>query len=435
MAFKPLRGALVLKDGGVEPETTLPTTPPTTTTTPITSSYQYNPFVASEALKAASATTNEKKQAVLNYGAFNEADYADLTAAKGKWKSAEDAVANYGKFLYGNQAIMDQTLLDYLNRDKFSYDLNGDALYQQYKDQYITQGQQAMMDTMGQATAMTGGYGNSYAQTAGQQTYQGYLQQLNDKVPELYQLALDKYNQEGTDMLNKYGLLSQDRANQYGEWTDGYNKLVADRDYEGTNYYNLYGQKYTEHADGYNSAVNDYNIASNAENTLYDREYGEHTNSESMRYQTERNSVADAQWQAEFDEDQRKYNTSLGASEAGADAEGTTEEVSLFTYMGADPDNENNVVFRDSSGKTYSYEKGLNPYTGGRNPDADHGTFSNGYQPNNVGGVKLSKSGEIINMNGREQNVWMANGKHYVWDGTANKYYEVKKQNGNWVVQ
>ena len=88
------------------------------------------------------------------------------------------------------QATYDQQLQDLynqiVNRDKFSYDLNADALYQQYKDQYTTQGKLAMMDTMGQAQAMTGGYGNSYAQSVGQQAYQGYLQQLNDVIPELY---------------------------------------------------------------------------------------------------------------------------------------------------------------------------------------------------------------------------------------------------------
>lgn len=60
------------------------------------------------------------------------------------------------------------------NQEKFSYDLNGDALYQQYKDQYTTQGKLAMMDTMGQAAALTGGYGNSYAQGVGQQAYHCY---------------------------------------------------------------------------------------------------------------------------------------------------------------------------------------------------------------------------------------------------------------------
>ena len=118
------------------------------------------------------------------------------------------------------QASLDETLNKILNREKFSYDLNGDALYQQYKDQYMLQGQQAMMDTMGQAQAMTGGYANSYAQTVGQQTYQGYLQQLNDRVPELYQLALNQYNREGEDMYNQYGLFA-DRENQdYGRYRD-----------------------------------------------------------------------------------------------------------------------------------------------------------------------------------------------------------------------
>lgn len=109
------------------------------------------------------------------------------------------------------QAKLNETLDKILNREKFSYDVNGDALYQQYKDLYTNQGKQAMMDTMGQASAMTGGYGSSYAQTVGQQTYQGYLQQLNDKVPELYQLALDQYNQEGQKLYDQYGLYLNER--------------------------------------------------------------------------------------------------------------------------------------------------------------------------------------------------------------------------------
>ena len=71
--------------------------------------------------------------------------------------------------------------------------MNSDALYQQYRDLYTQQGQMAMMDTMGQAAAMTGGYGNSYAQTAGQQMYNQYLGKLNEVVPELYQQAYNRY--------------------------------------------------------------------------------------------------------------------------------------------------------------------------------------------------------------------------------------------------
>lgn len=107
-----------------------------------------------------------------------------------------------------------------MNREKFSYDLNADALYKQYADKFITQGKMAMMDTMGQAQAMTGGYGNSYAQNVGQQAYQGQLQQLNDKIPELYQLALSKYQMEGNDLKDQASLLSQMENMDYGRYRD-----------------------------------------------------------------------------------------------------------------------------------------------------------------------------------------------------------------------
>ena len=107
-----------------------------------------------------------------------------------------------------------------INREKFSYDLNGDALYKQYKDRYIQQGKQAMMDTMGQAAALTGGYGNSYAQSVGQQTYQGYLQGLNDQIPTLYQIALDKYTAEGNQMRDNLGVMMQQDDVGYGRYRD-----------------------------------------------------------------------------------------------------------------------------------------------------------------------------------------------------------------------
>lgn len=86
------------------------------------------------------------------------------------------------------------------NREDFKYDLQGDVLYQQYKEQFIDNADAAMRDTVGQVTSMTGGYGNTYAQTAGQQTYNDVMGGLNDIVPELYQLALDKYNAEGQEL-------------------------------------------------------------------------------------------------------------------------------------------------------------------------------------------------------------------------------------------
>ena len=102
------------------------------------------------------------------------------------------------------QYLRDEALQEYLNREDFRYDLNADALYRQYKDRYMELGKAAMADTMGQAAALTGGYGSSYAQNVGQQAYNRYLQQLGDVVPELYQLAYDRYRDKGDRLYKTY---------------------------------------------------------------------------------------------------------------------------------------------------------------------------------------------------------------------------------------
>lgn len=217
----------------------------------------------------------------------------DVINAQNQKLAAENAVTNYGDFNYGKQDAYDKALEALTNREKFTYDLNGDALYQQYKDQYITQGKQAMMDTIGQASAMTGGYGNSYAATVGNQTYQGYLQQLNNKIPELYQLALEKYNSEGDQLAQKYGVLAQDRQTAYGEWGDKYNRLVGERDYSSNEYNNAYNRDYTTWND----------------NRSYDT--SQYWNEYNTGYQAERDAIADAQWQKQFDEAKRQYEEQM----------------------------------------------------------------------------------------------------------------------------
>lgn len=106
------------------------------------------------------------------------------------------------------------------NRPEFSYDANSDGLYRQYRDGYIQRGRMAMKDTMGQAAALTGGYGSSYAESAAQQQYDAYLQQLGDIVPELYTLAYSRYQDEGDALQERYDMLSGLRDREYGEYTD-----------------------------------------------------------------------------------------------------------------------------------------------------------------------------------------------------------------------
>ena len=152
-----------------------------------------------------------------------------------------------------------------MNRDPFSFDLNGDALYNQYKDQYTQMGQQAMMDTMGQAANLTGGYGNSYAQTAGQQAYQSYLTQLNNIVPELYQMAYDRYNQEGADLQNKLSLTQGLEDSAYSKYRDTVSDWNTERAYASEDYWNKYNADYSDYA----NMLNYWNTVAQQENSQY----------------------------------------------------------------------------------------------------------------------------------------------------------------------
>lgn len=135
------------------------------------------------------------------------------------------------------------------NRKPFQYDLNQDALYQQYKEQYQRLGRTAMQDTMGQAASLTGGYGSTYAEQVGQQTYNAYLQSLNDIVPELYDRAYGRYQDEGQDLYNRYGLVEGRESMDYSKYrdtvSDYYNDLADAR----SSYDSEWNKDYTQWSD------------------------------------------------------------------------------------------------------------------------------------------------------------------------------------------
>lgn len=242
------------------------------------------------------AATNTATNTGFQYGNYQQSD----TVKQAQALLQQQLSQKPGAYQSAWQDQLDDTLNKILNREKFSYDLNGDALYQQYKNQYVAQGQQAMMDTMGQAQAMTGGYGNSYAQSVGQQTYQGYLQQLNDKVPELYQLALSKYQMEGDALQDRYAILGAQENQDYGRYQDQMSEYNAELD-------RLQNRYDTER---------DYDYGKWADNR--DFAYGQYADDRAYDYQAGRDQVADQQWQKEFDEAVRQWNHANGIATAPA---------------------------------------------------------------------------------------------------------------------
>ena len=117
-------------------------------------------------------------------------------------------------------AQLDALYQEISSRPGFSYDPGSDAAYQSYALQYARQGRAAMADTLGQTAHLTGGYGSSYAQSAAQQSYQRYLQQLSDVLPQLQSAAYSRYRDEGDALLDRYKLLQGQDEEAYGRWQD-----------------------------------------------------------------------------------------------------------------------------------------------------------------------------------------------------------------------
>lgn len=148
-----------------------------------------------------------------------------------------------------------------MNRGEFTFDLNKDKLYQQYRDLYAQMGRGAMEDTMGQAAALTGGYGSTYSQNAGQQAYNSYLQKLNEVVPELYTAAYNRYNQEGQDLMNLYTMARSNADSAYErDYNQWYNRLQLERSDEDT----AYNRKQTEEQKKLTQEETDYERKQNA---------------------------------------------------------------------------------------------------------------------------------------------------------------------------
>lgn len=124
---------------------------------------------------------------------------------------------------------------------------------------------------------------------------------------------------------------------------------------------------------------------------------------------------------------------------------GTLKNNGVAVYY--ETDSKGNPVTRyvdRNSGKSTTMARGVNPYsTGEINRDLldENGNydvkkaFSNGYQPNNIGGKKLVKVDTIdLPEVGRTQNVFKTpDGKCWTWNGSENKYAQLKRSGSGWV--
>ena len=218
-------------------------------------------------------------------GGADGSDYIALPKTEPMYEYYEDKPTFESKY----DPQMEALLNEILNREDFSYDAASDPLYQQYAQMYRREGDRATSNALAEAAASAGGM-NSYAITAAQQAGNYYSSQLNDKIPELYQLAYDMYLADKESKVQDLGLLQSMDNTQYNRYRDTMSDWQNDRNFA----YNMYRDDVSDsqwnQTFDYNKYVNDRDFAYTSDwaNKQWDYQLGRDAINDN-RYDTEWN--------------------------------------------------------------------------------------------------------------------------------------------------
>ena len=213
---------------------------------------------------------------------------------------------------YGAQ--LDNLLQQIQNPSQFKYEFNGDNLFKNYADLYTQKGKQASMDAMGQAAALTGGYGNTYAQQVGNQQYQQYLLNLYDRGMDLYDRAYQRNRDQIGDTQNVYNIVNSADQNDYGRYRDTMGDWQNERDY----YTDAYNTERQADIDQYNNMLNYWTGMAKNENDAYNTEQSLAENArqadQGLAYDYAALEEKQREYDANLSEEQRQYNQNLAVS-------------------------------------------------------------------------------------------------------------------------
>ena len=278
-----------------------------------------------------------------------------------KWLAEQLEVIQSGKTSYSDQVrdMIDQIM----NREKFSYDVDTDPLFQQALASAMNSGKQAMQDTIGQASALTGGYGSTYATSVGNQQYNAFIEDAYDNLPQYYQLALEAYQAEGDEMYRQYSMLSTEDEKEFNR-----NVTAYDATYQHRN--RVYDEAYTqyrdnksdafamanlqlnEHGQRVSDAYNYYGAVSDYSDTLYEREYNSWLDSVNMVWKKIETLTTDAWNDKNFDEGVRQHedNKVFQSSEAEKNRAWQSAEAEKDRAFTASENAKNRAASKSSGG-------------------------------------------------------------------------------------
>lgn len=243
-----------------------------------------------------------------------------------------------------HKEALNNLLNEIMNREDFEYDVDKDQMFQQALASAMGSGKTAMQDTMGQAAALTGGYGSTYATTAGNQAYNAFIEDAYNNLPEYYNMALAAYEAEGQQMLQQYSVLDAADTKEYGQWYDEINleyqrtRDMVNDDYNAwsannTMYANAANMQIAENAQIGSNLYNAYSVSSNEYENNYAKDWqnwqqsidsayklanlqsSDYWNTENLDFQKDQAAISQSNWQ-------KTYELELANAGAKVDAKG-----------------------------------------------------------------------------------------------------------------
>lgn len=225
---------------------------------------------------------------------------------------------------YGDQ--INGMIADLLDRPAFEYDHTTDPVYSSYAKQYTREGKRATADALGEAASATGGIPSSYAVTAATQAGDYYASQLADKIPELYEIAYNRYLQEYQMKMQDLNAVQQQEAFAYGQYQDQLGQYNTDRNFDYAKWLDEYDMEQNRidtlrglRNDEYNMFLGErdqFNTDRDFDYTQFLDEIDSQTMEREEEYQREQDAYNRA-----WDEDERTYQRGLDAYDRQVDEE------------------------------------------------------------------------------------------------------------------
>lgn len=201
--------------------------------------------------------------------------------------------------------LVNGSLADFKQSDQY------DAL----KQQYANNGELSMNDLLGQVSARTGGLASSYAAQAANQTY-------NDWMEKLEQAAQSMYQQDRSDKVQNLSALQGLYNNEYSQYQDQVSQYNADRNYNYQAQQDAIANQYQKDQWNYGLSQDEWSKAASQAQML--AQYGDFSGYKALGYTDAQIANMKKQWQTE---------QAAAAAKATAAAK-TTKKASSAGYGG-----------------------------------------------------------------------------------------------------